>query len=85
MRPECPSSQFLAPNCRYCGGNHDISICTKMVNDDQHRNQNGQIYQVDNSNSNNNPNNNNGGSNNNGNGNRKNNQNWNFNQNQNFN
>jgi hypothetical protein len=73
MRPECPSPQSLAPKCRYCSGNHDISVCTKMIGDGQRRNQNGQVYQVDNSNSNNNPNNNNGGSNNNGNWNRGNN------------
>jgi hypothetical protein len=70
MRPECPSPQSLALKCRYCGGNHDISVCTKMIGDDQYRNQNEQVYQVDNSNSNNNSNNNNGGSNSNGNWNR---------------
>ena len=81
MRTECPSPQSLAPKCRYCGGNHDLSVCTKMANDVQQRNQNGQVYHVDN----NNPNNVSGGSNNNGNGNRGNNQNQNFNQNRNFN
>ena len=73
MRPECPSPQSLAPKCTYCGGNHDISVCTKMVNDGQCRNQNGQVYQVDNNNFKNNLDNKYGGSNNNGNGNRGNN------------
>jgi hypothetical protein len=73
MKPKCPSPQSLAPKCRYCDGNHDISICTKMIGDGQHRNQNGQVYQVDNGNPNDNSNNNNGGSNNNGNWNRGNN------------
>jgi hypothetical protein len=86
MRPECPSPQSLAPKCRYCGENHDISSCTKMIGDGQRRNQNGQVYQVDNSNNNNNQNNNNSGPNNNGNWNRGNNQNWiNFNQGNNYN
>ena len=67
MRPKCPSPQSLASKCRYCGGNHDISSCTKVIGDGQRRNQNGQVYQIDNSNPNHNPNNNNGRSNNNGN------------------
>ena len=76
MKLDCPSPQALAPKCRYCGGDHDISSCTRMINEGQRRNHNGQANQVENS-GNDNGSNNNNGNNNNGN----NNGNWNKNQN----
>ena len=87
MKLDCPSPQALAPKCRYCGGDHDISSCTRMINEGQRRNRNGQVNQVeksgdDNGSNNNNSNNNNG--NNNGNWNKNRNR-RNFNQGGNFN
>ena len=41
MKLDCPSPQALAPKCRYCGGDHDISSCTRMLNEGQRRNRNG--------------------------------------------
>ena len=41
MKLDCPSPQALAPKCRYCGGDHDISSCIRMINKGQRRNHNG--------------------------------------------
>ena len=41
MKLDCPSPQALAPKCRYCGGDHDISSCIRMINEGQRRNCNG--------------------------------------------
>ena len=80
MKLDCP----LAPKCRYCGEDHDISSCTRMINEGQHRNRNGQANQVENSGNDNGSNNNNNGNNNNGNWNKNRNR-RNFNQGGNFN
>ena len=63
MKLDCPSLQALAPKCRYSGGDHDISLYTRMINEGQRRNRNGQINQVENSGNDNGSNNNNGNNN----------------------
>ena len=55
MLPDCPSPMNQPPQCRFCGGNHDISNCNKLMNagrnDYKGRNRNGQaVYQVDDNN-----------------------------------
>ena len=49
MKLNCPSPQELAPQCKYCGGDHDISSYSRMINVEQWRNRNGQVNQVENS------------------------------------
>ena len=73
MKLDCPSPQALAPKCRYCGGDHDISSYFRMINEGQWRNRNGQVNQVENSGNGNGSYNNNSSNNNN--------KNWNKNQN----
>lgn len=39
MKLDCPSPQALSPKCRYYGGDHDISSCSKMINEGQRLNE----------------------------------------------
>ena len=48
MKLDCPSPHALSPKCRYCVGDHDTSSCSRMINEGQQRNQNGQVNQVEN-------------------------------------
>ena len=43
MKLDCPSPQALALKCKYCSGDHDISSCSRMINEGQQRNRNGQV------------------------------------------
>ena len=43
MKSDCPSPQALSPKCRYSSGDHDISSCSRMINEG-HPNYNSNIY-----------------------------------------
>ena len=54
MLPNCPSPLNQPPECRFCGGHHDIANCNKLRNNlsnaVKNDSRNHQVYQIDDTN-----------------------------------